>query len=92
MLLQQFTGKKLHFTMIAGLSELPRNVSDYSLVIQCGGCMITRKQLINRIKSFISAGVPVTNYGMTLAYLHGIFERATAIFGEADDQLTTSDV
>mgnify|MGYP000845313044 FL=1 len=92
MLLQQFTGKKLHFTMIAGLSELPRNVSGYSIVIQCGGCMVTRKQLINRINSFIGAGVPVTNYGMTLAYLHGIFERATAIFGEADDQLTTSDV
>lgn len=92
MLLQQFTGKKLHFTMISGLSELPQNVSDYSLVIQCGGCMITRKQSINRINSFISAGIPVTNYGMTLAYLHGIFERATAIFGPADDQQTTSDV
>ena len=92
MLLQQFTGKKLHFTMISGLSELPQNVSDYSLIIQCGGCMITRKQSINRINSFISAGIPVTNYGMTPAYLHGIFERATAIFGPADDQQTTSDV
>ncbi|MCE5204898.1 MAG: [FeFe] hydrogenase H-cluster maturation GTPase HydF [Porphyromonadaceae bacterium] len=81
-LLQQFTSKGLQFTVISGLSELPPDVKAFSLVIQCGGCMITRKQLINRISPFIEAGIPVTNYGMTLAYLHGIFERATNIFGK----------
>lgn len=79
-LLQRFTSKGLHFTVVSGLSELPPDVNIFSLVIQCGGCMITRKQLINRISPFIEAGIPVTNYGMTLAYLHGIFERATNIF------------
>lgn len=81
-LLQQFTSKELHFTIVSGLSKLPSNVSDFSLVIQCGGCMITRKQLINRLRPFVTAGIPVTNYGMTLAYLHDVFERATAVFGK----------
>ena len=76
-LLLQFTGKELYFTVVSGLSELPLNIRDISLVIQCGGCMVTRKQLLNRLRPFIEAGVPVTNYGMALAYLHGIFRRAT---------------
>jgi [FeFe] hydrogenase H-cluster maturation GTPase HydF len=80
MLLQQFTSKGLHFTVVSGLSELPPDPSAFSLVIQCGGCMITRKQLINRLKPFIEAEIPITNYGMALAFLHGIFERATCIF------------
>ena len=80
MLLQQFTSKGLHFTVVSGLSELPPDPSAFSLVIQCGGCMITRKQLINRLKPFIEAEIPITNYGMALAFLNGIFERATCIF------------
>ena len=79
-LLQQFTGKLLHFDFVSGLSELTNQVENYSLVIQCGGCMVTRKQLLNRLKPYIEAGIPVTNYGMTLAYVNGIFERATASF------------
>ncbi len=79
-LLQEFTGKQLHFDFISGLSELTNQVEKYSLVIQCGGCMVTRKQLLNRLKPFTEAGIPVTNYGMTLAYVNRIFERATKIF------------
>ena len=79
-LLQQFTGKQLHFDFVSGLSELTNQVENYSLVIQCGGCMVTRKQLLNRLKPFTEASIPVTNYGMTLAYMNGIFERATASF------------
>ncbi|MDD3788679.1 MAG: [FeFe] hydrogenase H-cluster maturation GTPase HydF [Petrimonas sp.] len=83
-LLQKFTGKKLSFTFVSGLSEIgpPKSPQGgtYALVIQCGGCMVTRKQLLNRLKPFISERTPVTNYGMTLAYVNGIFERATAVF------------
>jgi hypothetical protein len=50
------------------------------MVIQCGGCMITRKQLINRLKPAVDAGIPVTNYGMAIAYAHGIYNRAVAPF------------
>ncbi|MBK5194587.1 MAG: [FeFe] hydrogenase H-cluster maturation GTPase HydF [Proteiniphilum sp.] len=79
-LLKKNTGKNLLFTIVSGLSALPENIGDFALVIQCGGCMVTRKQLTNRLRPFIKAGIPVTNYGMTLAWLNGIFERATKIF------------
>ncbi len=75
-----FTGKNIEYDVVAGLDSLPRPVTDYSLVIQCGGCMITRKQLHNRLNPAIRAGVPVTNYGMAIAYVQGIYNRAIAPF------------
>jgi len=75
-----FTGKKIKYDVVAGLDILPRPITDYSLVIQCGGCMITRKQLHNRLQAAIKAGVPVTNYGMAIAYVQGIYKRAIAPF------------
>jgi len=78
--LSGFTGMRLEYQVVAGLGEVPGKITDYSMVIQCGGCMITRKQLINRLKPAIDAGIPVTNYGMAIAYMHGIFERAIAPF------------
>jgi len=80
--LQQYTNRKLEFDVVAGLSALKRPITDYALVIQCGGCMITRKQVINRLKPAIDAGIPVTNYGMAIAFMKGIFERAIAPFEE----------
>jgi [FeFe] hydrogenase H-cluster maturation GTPase HydF len=78
--LSDFTGKKLHYDFVAGLDPVPGKVEDYSLVIQCGGCMLTRRQVINRLRPFVMAGIPVTNYGMTIAYIQGIYERAVAPF------------
>lgn len=78
--ISDFTGKKLEFDMSAGLDELTRPVHDYSMVIQCGGCMVTRKQLKNRLHPFIDAGIPVSNYGMTIAFVQGIYARAIAPF------------
>ena len=75
-----FTGKNIEYDVVAGLDSLPRPITDYSLVIQCGGCMITRKQLHNRLQEAINAGVPVTNYGMAIAYTQGIYKRAIAPF------------
>jgi len=78
--LSSFTGKKLSFDVVAGLDPLQRPVTDYSLVVQCGGCMLTRKQLHNRLHDAVRAGIPVTNYGMTIAYVQGIYKRAIAPF------------
>lgn len=78
--ISSFTGKKLDFDVVAGLDSLPRPVIDYALVIQCGGCMITRRQLHNRLRAAITAGIPVTNYGMAIAYVQGIYKRAIAPF------------
>ena len=82
--LSAFNGKQLEYEVVAGLNKVPGKITDYSIVIQCGGCMITRKQLINRLKPAIDAGIPVTNYGMAIAYMHGIFERAVAPFVKLD--------
>jgi len=75
-----FTGKKIEFDVVAGLDTLPRPVTDYALLIQCGGCMITRRQLHNRLQPAVKAGVPITNYGMAIAYVQGIYKRAIAPF------------
>jgi [FeFe] hydrogenase H-cluster maturation GTPase HydF len=79
-----FTGKRIEYDVIAGLDVLTRPITDYSLVIQCGGCMITRRQLHNRLRAAIEAGVPVTNYGMAIAYTQGIYNRAVAPFVKED--------
>lgn len=80
--LRERTGKRLEFDFIAGLDAISRPVTDYAMIIQCGGCMITARQLRTRLRPAIEAGVPVSNYGMTIAYLHGIFQRAMEPFGQ----------
>lgn len=77
--IRQYTGKELHFDFVSGLDQLP-DIGQYAMVIQCGGCMITRKQLLNRLKPAIERGIPVSNYGMAIAYLNGIFDRAVKPF------------
>ncbi|NBC83965.1 MAG: [FeFe] hydrogenase H-cluster maturation GTPase HydF [Bacteroidetes bacterium] len=78
--MSQFTGKKLHFDVVAGLNDLSRAIEDYALVVQCGGCMVTQKQLHNRLKSATDKKIPITNYGMAIAYLQGIYNRAIGPF------------
>ena len=85
--LTSFSGKKLEFDVVTGLNKISRPITDYAMVIQCGGCMITRKQLVGRLKPAIDAGIPVTNYGMAIAYIHGIYNRAIAPFTKTKPDL-----
>lgn len=78
--LGSFTGKNLSIDVAAGLDTPPRPMVEYSLAIQCGGCMITRKQILQRLKPAIDSGIPVTNYGMAIAYCLGIYNRAISPF------------
>ena len=78
--LQEYTGRQLEFDVVPGLAEPPRTINDYAMVIQCGGCMITRKQLLNRIQHAINANIPVTNYGMAIAYIKGSWKRSVELF------------
>jgi [FeFe] hydrogenase H-cluster maturation GTPase HydF len=78
--INNFTGKKITYDTVSGLDSLPRPMEEYSLIIQCGGCMITQKQLQNRLKPAVDKKIPVTNYGMAIAYVQGIFNRAIAPF------------
>lgn len=83
-LLQKVTQKKLHFNFVAALEPLPQDLDTYAFAIQCGGCMVTRKQLWNRVEQVHAANVPISNYGMTLAFLTGIFGRVTKIFDKEE--------
>lgn len=82
--LNNYTGKNLEYIVVTGLDDVPGKITDYSLVVQCGGCVITRRQLINRLKPAVDAGVPVTNYGMLIAYVQGIYNRAIQVFVSED--------
>jgi [FeFe] hydrogenase H-cluster maturation GTPase HydF len=78
--ISKFTGKNIEYDVAAGLNKLQREITDYSMVIQCGGCVVTHKQLINRLKPAIDKQIPVSNYGMAIAYMNGIFDRAVEPF------------
>jgi [FeFe] hydrogenase H-cluster maturation GTPase HydF len=84
--LGNFTGKNLFFDTVAGLDKLPCPIDEYALVIQCGGCMITHRQLVNRLQNAKVKNIPITNYGMAIAYVHGIFERAVEPFIGSKDR------
>lgn len=79
--IRQYTGKKLEFDFVSGLNSMP-DISKYAMVIQCGGCMLTQRQLKVRLKPAVDRGIPVSNYGMVIAYMNGIFDRATKPFSE----------
>ncbi|MBQ9552619.1 MAG: [Clostridia bacterium] len=74
-LLTARTGKKLNFAFTSG-TEFPDDLSPYALVVHCGGCMINEREMKARLQSARDAGVPVTNYGILLAHLNGILQRA----------------
>lgn len=78
-LLKKYTGKDLKFDFYVH-HDFPENLSDYDLVIHCGGCMINSRSMMNRIEFCEKNGVPITNYGVTLAYLNGILQRSRRIF------------
>ena len=77
--LNQYVGGPLHFTTVQG-QDFPDDLSPYKLVIHCGACMWNRRLMLNRILQCRRAGVPVTNYGLVIAYSLGIFERALRPF------------
>jgi len=65
--------------------DFPEDLSPYKLVIHCGACMWNRREMLGRILRCQQAGVPITNYGLTIAYSLGIFERALQPFPAALD-------
>ncbi|MBS2211662.1 [FeFe] hydrogenase H-cluster maturation GTPase HydF [Carboxylicivirga mesophila] len=83
-----YTGRQLEFDVVAGLNNVGRPIDDYALVIQCGGCMITRKQLHNRLGPAKANDIAITNYGMAIAYVQGIYNRAISPFVKTKDMIT----
>ncbi len=80
--LTQYVGGKLEIDSIRG-HDFPPNISEYKLIIHCGACMWNRREMLSRIIKARQANVPVTNYGLAIAYSLGIFERALQPFPAA---------
>lgn len=78
--LKKYCKCELDFDIVSGLDAIQRPIHDYAMVIQCGGCMITKKQIHNRLLPAIEAGIPVSNYGLAIAYVQGIYQRAVEPF------------
>jgi [FeFe] hydrogenase H-cluster maturation GTPase HydF len=82
--LTQYVGGKLDFTWVQG-HDFADDFSSYKLVIHCGACMFNRKAMLSRILRCTNAGIPITNYGLVIAYSLGIFDRALEPFPDALD-------
>ncbi|MDU2251575.1 MAG: [FeFe] hydrogenase H-cluster maturation GTPase HydF [Veillonella parvula] len=74
---QGYTDLQLEFTSGGGF---PKDVSQYDLIIHCGACMLTRREVLRRIECAVVQGTPIVNYGVLIAALHGILERAISPF------------
>jgi len=72
-------GPQLRCDVSAG-HDFPNDLRQYALVIHCGACMFSRGEMLSRIITCREGGIPITNYGMAIAYLHGILDRALAPF------------
>ena len=80
--LKKRTGRELVIETSSG-TEFPENLEDYALIIHCGGCMLTQREMVYRMKCAIDAGVPFTNYGTAIAFMKGILERSLRpIYGD----------
>lgn len=77
--IEKFTGVKPEFCFTSG-GEFPEELSDYALVIHCGGCMLNEQEMKHRIEKCSLAGVPIVNYGLAIARLHGILKRSVRPF------------
>lgn len=79
--LEQRGYKDLDLSWTSG-GEFPEDVSGYDLIIHCGACMLSRREVLNRLEASMYQGVPMVNYGVLIASLHGILERALSPFTE----------
>ena len=75
----QYTGKQLHFEFSSG-TEFPQDLKKYALVIHCGGCMLNEKEMTSRVVRAREQTVPMTNYGVAIAQMHGILRRSLSPF------------
>lgn len=77
-LIRKYTGKNINFEFTSG-GEFPRELGKYSLIVHCGGCMITDTEMKSRVSSANEQGIPITNYGTAIAHMNGILERSIEI-------------
>lgn len=83
-LIRRYTGKDFEFEFTSG-TEFPLNLSEYQLIIHCGGCMLNEREMKYRLKCAEDAHIPMTNYGTAIAYMNGILNRSISIFRDTLD-------
>lgn len=84
--IKKYTDKDIHFEFTSG-TEFPEDLSRYSLIIHCGGCMLNEREMLYRQKCAEDRKTPFTNYGTAIAYMNGILKRSLEIFPEIQAEL-----
>lgn len=79
-------GFEVPFDVCAG-RDWPGDLSGYALIVHCGACMLTRREVMARIETAAAAGVPITNYGLCIAYLQGVLKRVLSPLGVSEEEL-----
>lgn len=79
--IQEYTGKTLDFSFTSG-TEFPQDLSPYKMIIHCGGCMLTEREMKYRIACANEQGIPITNYGTLIAQIKGILKRSLEPFSK----------
>lgn len=77
-LIRKYTGRDVEFEYSSG-GSFPEDIEGLRLVVHCGGCMLSEREVLRRMKALSASGIPVTNYGTAIAHMNGILERSTAI-------------
>ncbi len=84
--IKTYTKKEINFAFTSG-TEFPEELSDYALIIHCGGCMLNEKEMQYRFRHAADCRIPITNYGIAIAQIHGILKRSLQPFPEIMDIL-----
>ena len=84
--IQDFAGKQLRFAWTSG-TEFPTDLSMYKLIIHCGGCMLNEREMQYRYRCAADQNIPMTNYGLCIAYTHGILKRSLSVLPDLAEKL-----
>ena len=84
--IRDFTGRQFNFSWTSG-TEFPADLSPYRLIIHCGGCMLNEREMQYRYRCAADQNVPMTNYGLCIAYVHGILKRSLSVFPDLAEKL-----
>ena len=84
--IREYTGKEICIETTSG-TEFPDDLTKYKMIVHCGGCMLNEREMKYRLKCAEDQGVPMTNYGITIAYMKGILKRSVEVFPEIFEML-----
>lgn len=84
--IREYTGKEIQFETTSG-TQFPDELGEYKLIVHCGGCMLNEREMKYRLSCAEDQGVPITNYGILIAYIKGILKRSVELFPEISSLL-----